>query len=315
MPTVVRTTAVWMTLLLALAVGVFSGCATETADNVVASVEGEAIYESELEEFLKLIYLYMPDTEEIYAQDEYREDLKSEVTWFLIENRVLQNEANKLGMETDEEKLEEHYEQVREELVRSVYGTEEAYLGRLEELGLEEETLKKLHDDTQLREILYEHISDTVTEQDARDFVKQNPSFLEVPGQAHTYHILLESEEEAREVRQLLEEGADFMELGKERSLDEHVDLGRISSRDMLHPTFLNAAFDLLPGEISEPVETPFGYHIIKVTEKAEAETLSFEEVKEDALEAKRRMVFEEYIYDLVADAEIDYLLDNGENE
>ncbi len=293
---------------LALAAGGLGGCAVDTGEKVLASVDGEEIQESEVEDFLKLIYLYMPDTEEMYRQEEHREALKSEVLWFLVENRILRNEVQELGLAADEEKVQELYNKVREELIDSVYGSEEAYLERLEDLGLQEETLRVLHEDTHLREVLYGHISESVTEEQAREFVEENPSFMEVPGQVHAYHILLESEEEAWEVRELLEDGADFLELGETRSLDEHVDLGRISSRDMLHPTFLDAAFELQPGEISKPVETTFGYHIIKITEKEEAKSLSFEEVKEDALEATRRILFEEYINEIVdrADVEVD---------
>ena len=73
-----------------------------------------------------------------------------------------------------------------------------------------------------------QHVGSEVTEEDARNFVKENPSFLEQSPYVHAFHILVETEEEAQEIIQLLGKGADFMELGKERSLDSFVELGPI---------------------------------------------------------------------------------------
>jgi peptidyl-prolyl cis-trans isomerase D len=78
--------------------------------------------------------------------------------------------------------------------------------------------------------------------------------------------------ETARQIREQLLAGADFAELARKQSADPGSrerggDLGWFSRGDMT-PAFEKAAFALKPGEISEPVLTPFGYHIIKVTDK-----------------------------------------------
>ncbi|MCM3616993.1 peptidylprolyl isomerase [Sutcliffiella horikoshii] len=96
-------------------------------------------------------------------------------------------------------------------------------------------------------------------------------------------HILVEDQETAQEVKKKLDEGADFAELATEYSTDPGSaqnggDLEWFGSGVML-PEFEEAAYSLEIDEISEPVESMYGFHIIKVTDKREKPPL--EEIKE----------------------------------
>ena len=84
-------------------------------------------------------------------------------------------------------------------------------------------------------------------------------------------HILVQTEEEAKDLLAKIKEGADFGELAKEHSLcPSKRDGGDLSffGRGMMVKPFEDAAFELEVGQVSEPVETQFGWHLIKLTDK-----------------------------------------------
>ncbi len=101
----------------------------------------------------------------------------------------------------------------------------------------------------------------------------------------HAWHILVETKALADSIYQQLKEGADFAELAKEKSIDPSApnnagDLGFFSWGKMV-PEFQEPAFKLEEGEISRPVETKYGWHIIKVVERREKEQPPFEQTEE----------------------------------
>lgn len=100
-------------------------------------------------------------------------------------------------------------------------------------------------------------------------------------------HILVEDLETAEEVKQKLDDGEDFAELAKEYSVDSSAesggDLGTFSAGKMVKE-FEDAVYSMEPGDISDPVESEFGFHIIKVNDKREVEEDigEFEDMKEE---------------------------------
>jgi peptidyl-prolyl cis-trans isomerase C len=109
--------------------------------------------------------------------------------------------------------------------------------------------------------------------------VKQMGSEEEV----HARHILVATEDEAKAIEAELKKGADFAALAKEKSKDPGAadggDLGYFT-KDQMVPEFAEVAFKLDKGQISEPVHTQFGWHIIKVEDKRIKPTPTFDQVK-----------------------------------
>jgi peptidyl-prolyl cis-trans isomerase C len=101
--------------------------------------------------------------------------------------------------------------------------------------------------------------------------------------EVHARHILVATEDEAKAVLAQLKTGADFATLAKEKSKDpgaaEGGDLGYFT-KDQMVPEFANVAFKLDKGQISDPVKTQFGWHIIKVEDKRIKPTPTFDQVK-----------------------------------
>jgi peptidyl-prolyl cis-trans isomerase C len=101
-------------------------------------------------------------------------------------------------------------------------------------------------------------------------------------------HILVEGEDEAKAIIEQLKGGADFAKLAKEKSKDpgaaEGGDLGYFT-KDQMVPEFADVAFKMYPGQLSNPVKTQFGWHVIKVEDKRIKQPPEFEKVK-DQIEA-----------------------------
>jgi peptidyl-prolyl cis-trans isomerase C len=101
--------------------------------------------------------------------------------------------------------------------------------------------------------------------------------------EVHARHIVVPTEDEAKAVEAELKNGADFATLAKQKSKDPGAadggDLGYFT-KDQMVPEFSEAAFKLDNGQISDPVHTQFGWHIIKVEDKRIKPTPTFDQVR-----------------------------------
>ena len=140
------------------------------------------------------------------------------------------------------------------------------------------------HQRRALRDAFFDvKINDAVSEADAKKIFDEKIAGLEPEQEIRARHILVATEDEAKEVAERLKKGEDFATLAKEKSKDasaEGGDLGFFARGQMLKP-FEEAAFALDVGQISEPVQTQFGWHIIKVEEKRDQAVPTFDQVKE----------------------------------
>jgi peptidyl-prolyl cis-trans isomerase C len=133
--------------------------------------------------------------------------------------------------------------------------------------------------ETLLQEAGTKGVTDEAMRKVYDDAVKQMPSEQEV----HARHILVATEDEAKAIEDQLKKGADFAALAKEKSKDPGAadggDLGYFT-KDQMVPEFADVAFKLDKGQISDPVHTQFGWHVIKVEDKRTKPTPTFDEVK-----------------------------------
>ena len=163
-------------------------------------------------------------------------------------------------------------------------------------LFAEESTNYEIPEKRRLRFLLVDQTaifdSLALTDDEVRQYYDASLSQYQTAGQVRASHILLrvegdDDEAVAARAAELAAEargGADFAELAQQHSQDETNaanggDLGSFG-RGRMVPEFENAAFALAEGEISDPVRSPFGYHVIHVTEKQEEVTQPFAEVR-----------------------------------
>lgn len=129
------------------------------------------------------------------------------------------------------------------------------------------------------------HVVDTVTDAEVKARYDKEVAALPKQEEVHARHILVKTEDEAKDVIKQLDAGKDFAELAKEKSTDpnksEGGDLGYFT-RGRMVKEFEDAAFALDKGTYSKtPVKTDFGYHVIKVEDKRDAPPPPFEQVQD----------------------------------
>lgn len=162
-----------------------------------------------------------------------------------------------------------------------------------------------------MESLLDQESKNAVTEAAARklydDSVKQNKPV----GEVRARHILVETEEKAKEVLTKLKAGGDFAALAKAESKDpgsaDGGDLGYFTKNEMV-AEFAEAAFKLEKGALSEPVKTQFGWHIIKVEDKRDKPIPAFEQVKSEIESYLARKAQAELVGNLRAAAKVERL-------
>jgi peptidyl-prolyl cis-trans isomerase C len=141
----------------------------------------------------------------------------------------------------------------------------------------------KYHQRRALRDAFFDvKITGAVSEADAKQIYDAQIGQVKPEQEVHARHILVSSEAEAKEVAERLNKGEDFAAVAKEKSKDtgsEGGDLGWFARGQVLKPVE-EAAFALDVGQISGPVQTQFGWHIIKVEEKRDQALPTFDQVK-----------------------------------
>jgi peptidyl-prolyl cis-trans isomerase C len=164
-----------------------------------------------------------------------------------------------------------------------------------------------------LRERFFEQgVRAAVSEADAKSFYDQQVGQIKPQEEIKARHILVETPEKAKEIAGLLAKGGDFAALAKEHSKDpaskdEGGELG-FFTRGQMVPQFEEAAFTLKGGEVSAPVQTQFGWHIIKVDERRERKPPAFDQVKERIVLSLTHKKAQEMLADLRTKVKLDYI-------
>jgi len=223
----------------------------------------------------------------------------------MIGEKLIDQEAAKNGVQIPESEVDNQLNQIKDSM-----GT--SFSSILQQYGMSEDDLRE---SLRVNLIVFEMSTKDVviTDEQAETYFYENRENYDDPEQVMASHILVETEEEANEIKQLLNEGADFAALAAERSTDSGTatnggDLGYFP-RGRMVAEFENAAFSLEIGEISEPVKSDYGYHIILLTDRMPSKAAKFEDHKEAivaTLKAEQAKAAQDVIGELTEIADIE---------
>lgn len=265
-------------------------------NTVVAKVYGEKITLGQVDENLgsvtnQLVQYYGDNYKENQDAVDYLVEQRTNVLNTLINDVIFKKKAEEFKiMPTEEELTEKANAKLAE--VKTSFKDDEGYQAALKAAGITEEQLLSELRLSAVSETVYDYVVKDVTvgEDEINEYYTNNQaSFTEKPNKTDVSHILVDTEEEAKEVIQRLDNGEDFATIAKEVSTDTGTaskggELGWIEyTSTQYDKTFLMAAIALKKGQYSAaPVHTQFGYHIIKCNDKEEYPVKPLEDVKED---------------------------------
>ena len=257
----------------------------------VAVVDGVEIKKADLEQaFTRMLAAQgipadkLPDEQRIQGYRMILDDM-------IIEKIVTKKAAN--TKVTDEEVA------AKIETFKTKFGSEAAFKEQIAKSGMTMDKVKEnVREGMRQENWITAQIDgkDAVADKDIEDFYKKNPDQFKQPEQVRASHILVkveqdakpevvaEKEKAAKAIAARVKKGEAFDKLAQELSEDPSAkqnsgDLNFFGKGQMV-PEFSDAAFKMKKDEISEPVRSSFGFHVIKLTDRKEAETVTLEAAK-----------------------------------
>lgn len=296
-----------------LAVVFFVSC--DKAKKYVAVVNGEGIPREKFERFYTFVENYYAQLLHTSSEDPRFQSMMVQVRNQILENMIvqtllLQDAKNKKILVSDEEV------DAQISAIKQKYG-EQTFQLALQQQGMEEEEYRKELRDQMIISRLKEDVTKdiSITDEEVRKYYDSHKDQFSSPESVKVRHILVKSIDEAKKVKERLKKGEDFAKVAREVSMDPGSrdrggDLGYVSRGKMVK-SFEDAAFALKKkGEISDIVQTEYGFHIIKLEDRKPAEITPFESARERAQnllrKEKEEEVFKEYVENLRKNARIE---------
>ncbi|MEI8192174.1 MAG: peptidylprolyl isomerase, partial [candidate division NC10 bacterium] len=175
--------------------------------------------------------------------------------------------------------------------VKDQFKDDAAFNENLQKSSMTLENLRKqIQSQVDREALILSAMSLSVSTSEAKEFFDANKDKLGVQESVHVRHILVSDEQKAKDLLIAIRVGADFVRLAQEVSADTGLkerggDLGFVS-RGMLQADIEKVVFSLKPGEVSDVVKSPLGYHIFKAEERRETKPAVYAEVERDLLQA-----------------------------
>jgi parvulin-like peptidyl-prolyl isomerase len=214
---------------------------------------------------------------------EYK-NLQNQGLEYLIRRAEFEQKAEELDVEVSEKQVDERLEQLKKQFYG---GDDKKFKASLKKLLLTEDQVKRDVRAQLLEEQLYKKVTEDVKVSDKQieDFYKKNKSQYQQAATREVRHILVKTKVKADALHQQIEGGGNFANLAKKNSEDpgSKSQGGKLTvSQGQTVPPFDKAAFALKKNQLSEPIKTQYGWHIIEpLSEVKKASTTPLPQVKE----------------------------------
>jgi foldase protein PrsA len=282
--------------------------AEDVPPDAIALVDETSIPRAEFDELMKRAEANYKAQKRPFPKvgtPEYQ-DLKTRAVAFLVQRYQMRAEADELGVKVTDQDVDKKMEELKKE---AFGGDEKKFQEALEREGLTEVQAREEIRDRVLQERLYEKVTEDVevSDEDIQAYYDKNKQQFSQPATRDVRHILVKNKGRADTIHSQLENGGDFAALVRQFSEDEGTKKvgGKLPvTKGSTVPAFDKVAFSLDEGEVSEPVKTTFGWHIIKADGPVKPEKVTpLEEVKgqikDNLLREKRQKELDKWLKDV----------------
>ena len=284
----------------------------ETQSNVIATVNGEKISREDFDRRLNVFRRMNQDVTTV---------VKMQVVDQLTKKVLLNQFVDKKDISVSKEEVQIELDKIKFFLQNNPSNKDKPLEEILETQG---SSLSELEEEISRALALSKYLETSVTEADKKSYFDANKDAFN-GARVQASHVLIDTrsmktdaeKEEAKKVIDIvkveIDKGADFAEMAKKYSncpsAEKGGDIGFFQRKGSIVEDFAKVAFAMQVGEISDPVKTQFGYHIIKVTEKEEGKEVSYEDVSDMVDFVYMQIKTEDILKDLYDKAEIEITL------
>lgn len=247
--------------------------------------------------------------------------VKMQIVDQLTKKLLLKQFIEEKNIEVDKDEIQEELEKIKYFLQNNPNNTDKSLEEILENQG---SNVVELEDEVKRTLALSKYLESTVNDDDKKNYFNANKNAFN-GARVKASHVLIDTrgmktEDELEEAERMIkvikmeiDKGADFAEMAKKYSncpsADKGGDIGFFQRKGSIVEEFAKVAFEMNVGDISDPVKTQFGYHIIKVTEKENGQDVSYEDVSDMVDFVYMQMKTEDLLKELHDKAKIEIFL------
>jgi parvulin-like peptidyl-prolyl isomerase len=290
----------------------------DVPSNAIAVVGDETVTKADFDRLLSQAQRSYKDSNRPFPKagtDEYVQ-LRDQVVSYLVRRAQFAEEAAGRGIEISDEQVDKRLDQLVQQYFQ---GSEKRYEEQLKKNGVSDDQVREDIKAQLIQEELFKEVTKDVdvTDAEMRTYYRENKQQYSTPAQRDIRHILLKRNEQAlaQSLAVQIRSGADFAKLAKKYSQDPGSKKvgGRLEiSKGQTVPAFDKVAFSISTREVSDPVKTQYGWHIIQpLAAVVPAKTTPFKDVqqaiRQQLLQSKKSEETTKYVEGLQKSEDVNY--------